>query len=348
MVTIKEIAAEAGLPVPTVARILRGDNKEVWASAKQRADQVRKVAKRLGYRPNAAAKAMSKGRFDAITLVLSTGPIGNSKLPENMLRGIVDGLDQHNVHLTIANLSDEQLTGPGNIPKLLRESMTDGLLLNYNKEYPDCLVGLLEDSEVPWVWLNCKRECDAVYPDDIAAGRLAAQHLLECGHERIAYVSQSYLHGVSHYSETDRREGFLDVAKAAGVEARVFDQYDFPECRGNRLAQARALLSQPRRPTGIATYGGTTTSPLLLAAAQLGLDVPADLAIVSFGGERDLIGVTITTVLVPEAEVGRCAADLLIRRIRTGRSQPSVALPPTVVAQGNTTRKLRKSESRRS
>ena len=58
MATMKDIAVEAGVSIKTVSRILNGENKENWPSSIRRAQQIRDIANRLNFRPNAMARTM--------------------------------------------------------------------------------------------------------------------------------------------------------------------------------------------------------------------------------------------------------------------------------------------------
>ena len=75
MATLAEIAREAGVSPATVSNVLNGRNKENWGSSARRADEIRAVAQRMGYRPNAAARATATGRFGAVALLLLLGAV---------------------------------------------------------------------------------------------------------------------------------------------------------------------------------------------------------------------------------------------------------------------------------
>mgnify|MGYP001380810647 CR=1 FL=1 len=99
MSVLDEIAAECGVHRRTVSRILSGQCKETWASMRGKAELVRKTAKRLGYRPNAAAKAISTGRFNTIALFQDTPPRSRGYLPQDLLAGIHSALGEHDMDL---------------------------------------------------------------------------------------------------------------------------------------------------------------------------------------------------------------------------------------------------------
>jgi DNA-binding LacI/PurR family transcriptional regulator len=240
-----------------------------------------------------------------------------------------DALEEHHVHLNVAFLPDERLTDPAYVPRILREWTSDGLLVNYNKLLPPGLERVIAESSIPAVWLNHKRPTDACRPDDFAAGREATHALLALGHRRVAYCSFSYLHDSQHYSEVDRRDGYLSAMSEAGLQAQLVDRYaGAAGGYAGRTALWAELLSAPDRPTAVIAYGGTASVNIVRAAERIGLRVPDGLSLATFGGSVVYAGQDIDTWLVPEARMGREAVEMLLAKIADpGRPLPTRALP---------------------
>src|SRR3954453_960814 len=185
-ITIKEIARRTGLSIPTVGNVLgRSANRY---SAKTR-ERILQVAHELGYKPNASARAMRQGRFGCAALVLSRSKQQtHSHIPTGLLDGLDDALAQHDMHLTGARLTDEELSSDDFLPKVLRESMADGMIVNYTHEIPQAMLELIHAHHAPAVWLNAKMPHDCVYPDDRGAAQAATEVLIQRGHKRIAFL----------------------------------------------------------------------------------------------------------------------------------------------------------------
>lgn len=313
MVTLDAVAAQAGVSRDTVSRVLRGRTKEIWPSMVQRAERIRRIAVEMGYRPHAAARAMSQGRFGTVSLLLST-EAGRSTLPTTMLDGIQDALSRSGLNLMIARAPDEKLTSTGFVPKVLRELMVDGLLINYNRTIPERMMELIEGHRIPAVWINCKREADCVYPDDLGGGRLAAEHLLKLGHRNVAYMEFSQAGaGMRHYSETDRRAGYEATMREAGLPPRVLKP-EAGDADIDRLDVIGRWLSGPSRPTAAIAYA--FGSAVQHAAALAGLGVPTDLSVLSFADQpRRPFGRPETTVVVPAAKVGQMAVEMVLAKL---------------------------------
>lgn len=324
MVTLEEIAAAAGVSRNTVSRALNGKTKEIWPSTVRRANRIRRIAARMGYRPNSAARAMGRGRFGCAALLLSTEP-GRSTLPGRLLDGVHNALAGHDMSLALAKMPDEALTDEAFVPKVLRELMADGLLINYNREVPAKMIELIDDQGIPAIWINSKREKDCVHPDDLGAGQAATEHLLSLGHRHIAYVSFSPVGSPKHYSEADRQAGYEAAMARAGLKPRLI-QPGAGEEPGDRLAWARRWLAGPDRPTGIVAYAH---GPLVkYAASTLGLRAPDDLSVLSFAEQQEVgLGEPDTTMVIPAAAMGKTAVEMLVERLRA----PSEGLEPRVL-----------------
>jgi DNA-binding LacI/PurR family transcriptional regulator len=324
---VDKIAKEVGVSPITVTRALNGVTVYRRLTYAKRAERIRALAERLGYRANAAARAMSTGRFNAIGYLHSAIP-HRSHVNSALLHGIYEELARHNLHMTSAMLPDEQLTDDQRMPKLLRELTADGLLIDYLSSIPERMTQLIDKNHVPSIWINSKRESNCVYPDDLAAGRLATEHLIARGHTRISYVA---LGTSNHYSAADRKAGYRQAMHAAGLTDDVFHPEGLPY--EQRLDAALAWIKRDDRPTAVFCYGSNTALPLTAAAMHHGLMPGRDLAVVTTGTEVDRsIGLQMTTVQIPFAEVGRRAVRELQSLIdNPGQERPAVAISPRML-----------------
>jgi len=332
--TLKEIAMHTQLSQQAVSQVLNGRGRIAPGTR----DRVLRAAAELGYRPNGSAKAMRSGQFGGIALLLSSEK-GRSHFLNGLMEGIQSSLDQHDLHLAVAALADEKLTDPTYTPKILREWMADGLLVHYTNHVPAAMVDLIGRFKIPSIWLNTKADADCVYFDDLRGAQTATEHLLSLGHRDIAYVD--YHNNSSdaelHHSVADRRNGYLQAMNAARLPVRLIGE-DRPIAAGERAPLIREWLSKSDRPTAVVTYSPWTALPLLYSAAQLGLVVPRDLSVVTFAeGIFQDAGVAVTSMLLPEFELGRVGVELLLEKIK----DPATPLKPRrrtlTLSRGETT-----------
>ncbi len=313
------MAEHTGLSLPTVWQILSGRDARYAEATKQR---VLAAAAELGFRPNQAAKSLSEGRFGAVALLMGT--LGyRSEVPAGMLGGIQDALDKDDRHLVFSRIDDERIRAGTRLPKILRQQLCDGILVNFTMHVPGGLEPLLKRLGIPAVWLNCKRARNAVHPDDYAAGASAADALLAQGHRHVVVATS---HETPHYSWHDRRDGACEALRAGSARVTVIDHQD-----GHRAwcARLHELLRSDQRPTAIIGYRPIAVLPALSLAAELGLSVPDDLSLVTFDDQAPTgYDRLISCLPIPAAAEGRAAVAMLDRCIATpGHRCARVAVP---------------------
>jgi len=320
--TQDELAKLAGVSRYTVNRALRGLD-DVGETTRKR---ILDLAEERGYRVNAAANAMVKGRFNGVALLESRRAHRSSSFGDRLYDGIHQALAERDVHLTLTRVSDDQIggaNGGNNLPKFLRQLMVDGVLINYFCEVPQPLIDLMQRFSLPSVWINRKQRHNCVYPDDYGGARLATEWLIEQGHRRIAFLAYS---GWLHYSLDDRRQGYHDTMLAAGLEPdAVVERQPL-----NRTAfHARQWLDSGDAPTAVICQGLKEASAVSNAAAWLRRDIPGDLTLVGFHSSdlQNSLGHLAVTMVIPFQEVGRRAASRLLN-LCDGKSDPGAEAVP--------------------
>jgi len=221
-ITMEQIARQANVSRMTVSNVLSGRYKAKRPTAVDRAERIRRIAREMGYRPNAAARAVRSGRFGMIALLLATRRV-HSMLPEGLLNGVYAALSESELRLEVAALPDEQFASEQRMPTVLRELAADGMLIDYTGPVPQRTLELIEAHRVPAIWLNVKRPTDCVHPDDYGAGCKATRRLLDLGHQRIGYMDFWHQQSAadSHYSTIDRCRGYEQVMVEAGLTPRM-------------------------------------------------------------------------------------------------------------------------------
>jgi DNA-binding LacI/PurR family transcriptional regulator len=329
-VTLEEVARRAGVSAGTVSRVLNGLNKENRPAIARRSDHIRRVAAEMGYRPNAAARSISRGQFRAAAFV-TCGDVGVDWYPIACLNGIHVGLDDRGWRLTFTELPAEKLTDSALVPHLFRETAVDGLIVNLLPAFSKSIVPYFEAQPLPCVWLNLKRKVRAVYPDDATAATDGVRWLHAKGYRRVGYYCRRFREQ-PHYSVIDRFNGFLEGLRVTGLTGR---RYWAPTGPGpSRFRQARdratAFLQEFKDLDAVLCYEYGEAIPLIAAAERLGRRVPEDLEVVAFH-EREVVdtsGLQVPTLIVPFYAVGLAAVTMLVELTERGdRDMPSVVVP---------------------
>lgn len=308
-ITLKDVSKAAKVSIATVSRVLNGSQTAIPVSEKTK-KLVFKTATELGYRPNASARAIRSGQFRSIATLISSEKDRGSVFFHGLLEGIYDELNKNNLNMTISRMSDKELTNHAGFPKILRENMIDGLIVNYSVNYPSELESILERFGIPSIWLNVKKDYDCVYPDEFTAGYDAARSLAAKGHDRISYLNFS---PAGHYSSEDRENGCLAAMNDFGMEKRSLWQRRLLNTK-ERLELAKKCLSERNASTGFIADSETAALTLLFVAGQLNIDASKDISILAFG-EAHRNELPIDTLSIKWSELGKRAVKMLLRKM---------------------------------
>jgi LacI family transcriptional regulator len=316
-VTLQDVASHVGVDRSTVSRVLSNKAAEGGISI-ELAQRILEKARELNYIPNSSARAVRMGRFNCAALLMSTNA-GRSYLPSRLLDGLHDELAAADMHLTVAKIPDEKLNSEDYVPKILRMLMADGLLINYTHHLPEHLVEIVEQCQLPAVWINTSRPHDAIYPQNHDAAKLATERLLALGHRRIDYIDMCHGQSVvstAHFSTVDRLAGYTEAMVEAGL--RPIEIRPERSCFNfeSERAFAMEVLRRPDRPTALVCYFTIFVPAITWAASELGLHIPEDLSLITFAAEdfREQ-GVCATSLLEPHYRMGQEAVRSLRAKI---------------------------------
>src|SRR5437870_289697 len=332
-VTLEDVARVAGVHYSTVSRAL--DPTKVWRVNVSTRKHVQAVARRMGYHPDLVASGLKRGRTNTIAVIV--GDLGNPRLAP-VLRGIANRLEAAGLMSLIGETQDDS----GRLQRILNHllgrrvdgmimtaaRLRDGATLRRIRRQGMPLVLAVQD--VPGIRLP------ACTNDDLLGGVLAAQHLLSLGHRRLAQLRGP----TDNYSCFQRAQGFSRTIAAAGaVEVVVSSIATTGSHEEGELMMSKLLDGKGIRPTGIFAHHDLVAFGALTAAEQRGLICPRDLSMV---GYRDLPHVErvvppLTSIRQPREELGRIAADLLVKMIESPEHPPAARkLAPTLVVRKST------------
>lgn len=324
--TIVDVATRAGVSKSLVSLALRGSPAVAPASR----DAILAAAAALGYRPNAAARALvARSSRTVGVLVLD---LHNPVFAE-ILDGVLAGVRARGYRTMVVTGSDAAQERP-ELDKLL-EFRVEGLVLVSHRLDAAALRAIA--AETPVV-VATRRDVtgpgiDTVCTDDRAGAELAVRHLVALGHRRIAHLG-----GGDDPVAADREAGYRAAMDAAGLGRRtVVLPGGLDDAAG--YAAARAALALRQRPTALFVVNDFAALGALAAVADAGLDLPGQMSVVGFDGTRlsGLRSIGLTSVAQPLADIGRLAAERLFDRIdgRRTRARHTV-LPASLVERATT------------
>jgi len=305
-IRITDVAAAAGVSVATVSRALR-DRPNVSAATRGR---VLEIAADLGYVPDARASSLASGRTSVMGLV---APDFGSWYASQTLAGVEHRLAEIGYDLLVYAI-ERSATRAGDLRERLRRGMVDGLILVdfFLGEDPTALIA---DLRLPLVTMGERLAgVSSLTIDNRAGAHLATQHLIDLGHERIAFVGGRSARGhAPGPADRLRLRGCTEALAAKDLGPPVDIAGDYTVDGGRRAL--REALALDTVPTAMFCASDEMALGVRAEALAQGLRVPVDLSVVGFDDHEVAEVVGLTTVAQPVYAAGRLAADVLDRQV---------------------------------
>ncbi|MFH8251705.1 LacI family DNA-binding transcriptional regulator [Microbacterium sp. B2969] len=333
MVSIDEVAREAGVSTATVSRALSGRGH---VSDPTRA-RVEAAAKSLGYVVSASASSLASGRTRNIGVLV---PFLDRWFFSTVLSGIATALQRRGYDITLYTLTADRTQRREIFDTFLRRQRVDGVIA-ISIELGDEETDLLLELGLPVIAIGGPNpKLTTLTVDDITVARLATEHLIALGHTAIAHIGASQEFDLDFHIPTQRRQGFEVAMTDAGIPARaaLFEPADFTIEGGFRAA--KQLMGRPgERPTAIFAASDEMAIGALLAARELGYRVPEDLSVVGIDGHELGEFFRLTTVDQFPLAQGERAADAILAELDAPAGDRARAdLPFELIVRGSTAR----------
>ena len=306
--TIKDVAKRAGVSTATVSRVLNGDERVTPAYR----EAVQRAVAELDYRPDRIARNLRARRSQMLGLIISDieNPFFTS-----VVRGVED-VAYENDHTILLCNSDEDPEKERLYLDIMTAERAAGVIVSAACETDNHSRAVLQ-AGIPVVAMDRRMrdlEVDTVVVDSAEGAYQLVRHLLESGHRRIGLIG-----GPQQVTTAREREaGYLRALAEHGLrpDPALIKSTDYKLAGGYEATCQLLELEQP--PTAMFAANNLTTLGALNCIHERGLRIPEDVAI---GGFDDMPWATslnppLTAVAQPTYELGRTAADLLLRRIR--------------------------------
>ena len=307
-VTLRDVAARAGVSRTTASYVLNGLSGEVGISPDTE-QRVRNVADALGYRPNRNARSLRTRRTTTIGVI--TDYVASGMFASEMLAG-ANMAARRADHLLVIGESE----GDANARDLLIDEMVDrqvdGIIYAtrtaLRTEFPPRLAGTRA------VMLNCydpARPVPSIMPDDRMGGRGAADILLAAGVFTDVFV----------VGETPDNEGVAGPRRLAGIKQRfaegghaIAGTIDCPWAPEATYDAVLEWLSRGNRPKGLICMNDRAAVGTYQALRDRGLDIPGDVSVVSFDGSQvaSWLRPRVVSMILPLRSMGELAVELLL------------------------------------
>lgn len=308
MVTIKDIAREAGVSHTTVSRALRDHPALTPATT----GKIKRIAAEMGYVVNAAARNLKNRRTRALGVVVSS-------LSDPFWGEVLEGIDSV-VHATdyclLVSATHRDESREKAVVKTMLQHGVEGVIIcapQFGREQSEALAAY----GLPMVIVNNDGASDAeslVFTDDTHGVDLLTRHLLELGHRRLAFLGNR----IGGRTNQERKAGFLSVMGEAGLTVPEEHLIEAPEgTPQGGYEGGKALLAVAVRPTAVLCYNDHMVLGFYQALAEAGLKVPADISVVGFDDIEmsKFLAPPLTTYRQNKLELGSVAARMMLNAV---------------------------------
>ncbi|MCL4722258.1 MAG: LacI family transcriptional regulator, partial [Gammaproteobacteria bacterium] len=313
-------------------------------------DRVLKAADKLGYRPNAIARAMASGASMTIAAVI---PDIASPYFSAVMRGLIDSARANGFEVLLTNTDNTPAMEERSI-EVLAEKRVDGFVIApVFQDNPRAIERLVNEGSAV-VLLDRRMPALADVPlvslDHVGASRLAAGHLLDLGHRRIAIVTEAspsgherwatYADNASTLRPSQQRQlGFALAFAERGLplDTAVVIHAEYT-AESATAAFGRAIDTGPGF-TAVYCTDAVLTYGAFRAVAQRRLAIPQQFSFVGFDDQNwtTVVSPPITVVNQPTHALGTAATNMLLELIRhPGATATDLQLPAQLVPRGST------------
>ncbi|HEY3501993.1 MAG TPA: LacI family DNA-binding transcriptional regulator [Actinocatenispora sp.] len=340
--TIYEVAREAGVSPSTVSNLLNGRSGRMLPETRTR---VEAAIRRLGYRPNRAARQLRSGRVQVIGLVV---PSVANPFWGAFARHVEGAALAEGYHVLLCNSERDPDRERGYVEELWDDGVTGVILCTSLPSLTHVLPLVKRGLKL----VTFDRTAQAGDPagltnisvDNVVGAQLATDHLLSLGHRRLAFVSGA----LGSVNRKERFQGFRAALDAAGIpldDAVVFsdgdgDRFGDLDAAGLGRTAAHEVLSGPNPPTAIVAINDMCALGVYAGIRDAGLTVGTDVSVVGFDDIvlADLVDPALTTVRQPLADMAATAFDNLRTRLESPATGPghSLLIRPELVTRAST------------
>jgi LacI family fructose operon transcriptional repressor len=325
MVSIKDVAEAAGVSTATVSRVL-SDKPYVREQVR---DHVMAVVKALNYSPNRVARSLRSRSSNIIGLIVSD--IGNPFF-QQVSRAVEDTANEQGFSVVLCN-NDENPKKEEAYLQLLRDENVAGVVLSPTRLAADDFAKF-STYNIPMVVIDRRVsnfQVDNILIDNARSAHSLVSHLIEHGYRRIGGIF-----GIGSTTGRERREGYVQALKDHNIEP-LKDLVKFANPReedGYNTTEKLLQLHEP--PDALITSNSLFAAGAIRALQENKVMIPGHIAFASFDETSwsRLVVPALTVIEQPTYEIGRTAAQLLLKRIQDPtRSNREVILKAKLIVR---------------
>lgn len=335
-VTIKSVAADAGVSVSAVSKVLR----DAYGVSSQLRERVNASMVKLGYRPSVAARGMRGKSYTIGVLMADT----RNAFYADLLEGI-NAAFHTTQYQALIGINQHETDIESNLVNAMIDRQMDGIIMigprqqSRPEEQATANPANLSDiaNRIPTVIVGCyddSPQLDTVNNDDVLGAHLAVNHLVEQGYKRITFINSELNGGHRLNVASHRHQGYLEAMEENGL-GRYISIALAREVKHSIRNSVHELFAAKSRPEALFCWSDVVAFEVISAVQSLGYSIPDDVGIVGYDNTRacDYWQNSLTSIDQAGQALGLQAARLLLERIN-GRTEPEqFILPPRLVVR---------------
>ncbi len=333
-VTIKDVAREAGVSISTISKVINHCPTISDATVKH----VRDVMNNLGYVPNARAASFARRNTRNIVFLTKLEKDEAYANPHmfDIMCGVQHSLAEKEHSMMFIDISREP-DADAFIDRIMMQKSADGMIihgvaLNRNiasllvrRQFPHVIIGL-PNFESPICWIDTNH---------VLGGQLAAEHLLRCGYQTIAFIGGRNTDQIS----LRRQNGYIIALNEHGISINENYICYTDSTKENTFYIANNLLQKADRPRAIICENNTIALGALKAIHEVGLSIPDEIALIIFDKYpySQIMEPEPTIININVYDLGREAGKIILRKIKNPSLQVQSYTTLPVLIKGQTT-----------
>ncbi|PRX28588.1 LacI family transcriptional regulator [Orenia metallireducens] len=304
MVTLRDVAKEAGVSAATASLALNNSDKVNIDTLKK----VQKIARELNYIPDARAKALTKKSTKIIGLVV---PEINNPFFADLAQAIKMKLNESDYSIILCGTQNDPKEEKKYID-MFRSGMVDGAIFTCLTEVNNSFITELASNHIPVVYIDRIGDDGGIIPIVKSnlkdGGYQITRHLIKLGHKKIAYIGRK---------DEERYAGFKDAMLEFGCEINkdyIFDKYHAFE---SGVKAGFMLNNLEDKPTGIICFNDETAIGLMQTLIKFDFNIPKDFSVCGIDNidVAKYYSPSLTTIDIPKKKMGKKAAEILLKLI---------------------------------
>lgn len=325
MATIEDVARDAGVSVSTVSYALSG-KRSISAETRER---IARSIERLGYRPNATARALASNRTNALALIAPLRADNNVPVVMNFVAAVATAARERDHDVLL--LAQEE--GEEGVLRVSQSALVDAVIV-MDVEEDDARLPVLREVGLSSVLIGHPKEPSGfswVDFDFRQAAVLCVEHLVELGHRTICMLgSPAAVYRRRSSYALAFASGFEAATRRLGVEARW---YPTEAGYGHASELVERELTEHPETTALLVHNEGVLGAVLATLRRMSRDVPGDVSVAAICPEDMALhqSIELTGVSVPAEQIGRAAVELVLRQIDGGVAETRLIGPRLTV-----------------